>query len=125
MFGAEINYLIRVADSDHGSLSVDKETAKAGETVTVTPKADAGYKVSKVLLNGTELTAVDGVYSFVVQEGGKVEVSAVFEAAEVKAAAAVTPTGDSTPITAMAVVLLAAVGGVGVLVLCRKRISVK
>ena len=125
VFGAEINYLIRVADGDHGSLSVDKETAKAGETVTVIPKADAGYKVSKVLLNGTELTAVDGVYSFVVQEGGKVEVSAVFEAAEVKAAAAVPPTGDSTPITAMAVVLLAAVGGIGVLVLCRKRINVK
>ena len=77
--GAEVNYIVRLSDVDHGTLSLDKEAVKAGEQVVVTPKADVGYKLSKLLVNDEELEAVEGVYSFAMPEYGFVEVSAEFE----------------------------------------------
>lgn len=89
MLNKDVEYLIKVADVEGGSVAVetkakiinaeDELTAKAGETVIVNPTPDEGYKLNKVLVSGTELTPVDGVYSFVVPEDGQVIVSAEFE----------------------------------------------
>ena len=74
--GADVNYTIWVRQTEGVTLSVDKEVAKAGETVTVTAKAADGYKLDGVYMSGTELTEADGVYTFTVPVGGDVEVSA-------------------------------------------------
>ena len=74
--GADVNYTIWVRQTEGVTLSVDKEVAKAGETVTVTAKAADGYKLDGVYMSGTELTEADGAYTFTVPVGGDVEVSA-------------------------------------------------
>ena len=71
---------------------MDKQTAKAGETITITPKADEGYELSRVLVSGQEIKEVNGVYTYVVPEGGLVEVSAEFT----KTAGGVKTGDDST-----------------------------
>ena len=82
-------YIVRVADCENGQLIADKATAKAGETVTLIPKANDGYVLDQVLVSGVALEAVDGVYSFIMPEGGGIEVSATF----VAEAPAEAPTG--------------------------------
>ena len=74
--GVDVNYTIWVRQTEGVTLSVDKEVAKAGETVTVTAKAADGYKLDGVYMSGTELTEADGAYTFTVPVGGDVEVSA-------------------------------------------------
>ena len=92
MLASDVNYIIRVAQTTGGTVSVDKQTAKAGETITITPKADEGYELSRVLVSGQEIKAVNGVYTYVVPEGGLVEVSAEFT----KTAGGVKTGDDST-----------------------------
>ena len=75
----EIGYHVQMETSQHGTVTVDKENAKPGDKVIVTPVAEKGYQITKVLLNGTEITAIDGVYSFIVPDDGKMELSAIFE----------------------------------------------
>ena len=75
---AEHNYIVKIADTSNGTVSVDKDSYKPGETVTITAKPNAGYKLSKVMVNGEEITPEDGVYSFEMAEYGGVEVSAEF-----------------------------------------------
>ena len=48
----------------NGSVTVSREKAVMGDTVTVTPTADDGYFVKSVKYNGTNITPADGVYSF-------------------------------------------------------------
>ena len=80
--------------SENGKVSLDKSTAKKGDTVTVTVTPDAGYQLDKLTVtdkNGKELKLTDkgdGKYSFTMPDG-KVEVKAVF-AKEVKTS----PFGD-------------------------------
>ena len=47
----------------NGSITVDKTTAKEGETITVTATANQGYKVKQVTANGAPLEEVNGVYT--------------------------------------------------------------
>ena len=74
--------------SENGKVSLDKSTAKKGDTVTVTVTPDAGYQLDKLTVtdkNGNVLKLTDkgdGKYSFTMPDG-KVEVKAVF-AKEVK-----------------------------------------
>ena len=69
--------------SENGKVSLDKSTAKKGDTVTVTVTPDAGYQLDKLTVtdkNGTMLKLTDkgdGKYSFTMPDG-KVEVKAVF-----------------------------------------------
>lgn len=51
-------------DATAGSVTADKKTAKAGETVIVTVKPRENYAITKVTLNGTALTGKDGTYTF-------------------------------------------------------------
>ena len=69
--------------SENGKVSLDKSTAKKGDTVTVTVTPDAGYQLDKLTVtdkNGTVLKLTDkgdGKYSFTMPDG-KVEVKAIF-----------------------------------------------
>ena len=69
--------------SENGKVSLDKSTAKKGDTVTVTVTPDAGYQLDKLTVtdkNGNVLKLTDkgdGKYSFTMPDG-KVEVKAVF-----------------------------------------------
>ena len=48
-------YTITVGDVTNGSVSVNKETALAGETVTVTATPDTGYELESVIVDGTSI----------------------------------------------------------------------
>ena len=69
--------------ASNGKVSLDKSTAKKGDTVTVTVTPDAGYQLDKLTVtdkNGNVLKLTDkgdGKYSFTMPDG-KVEVKAVF-----------------------------------------------
>ena len=69
--------------SENGKVSLDKSTAKKGDTVTMTVTPDTGYQLDKLTItdkNGKELKLTDkgdGKYSFTMPDG-KVEVKAVF-----------------------------------------------
>ena len=82
LLNADINYIIRVLPSENGTLSADKETANPGETVTVTAKANAGYRIGKVMVSGKEIQGKGGVYTFTMPDYGYVEVSAEFVSTE-------------------------------------------
>ena len=85
---------VSASTASNGKVSLDKSTAKKGDTVTVTVTPDAGYQLDKLTVtdkNGTVLKLTDkgdGKYSFTMPDG-KVEVKAVF-AKEVKTS----PFGD-------------------------------
>lgn len=111
----ETDYIIRVEQSENGAVSVDKETAKEGETVTVSATPDKGYEVKQVLVSGTKLLPdANGVYSFTVPKGGAVTVSAVFSkiAEDPKDDPSSDPnvpnTGDNSPILYVVVLFGAA-----------------
>lgn len=76
----DVNYTIWVKQDAGVTIKVDKETAKAGETVTVSAAANDGFILRGVYVSGRELKAENGVYSFVVPEGGDVMVSAEYDA---------------------------------------------
>ncbi len=73
-----VYYINRIAACENGSLTTDVSAARAGETVTVTPVAADGYKVSKVFLGENEIIPENGKYSFVVEDGGAILLSAEF-----------------------------------------------
>lgn len=122
LLGADTNYIVRVADCENGQLIADKATAKAGEMVTLVPKANDGYVLDQILVNGVALEAVDGVYSFIMPEGGGIEVSATFVAeapAEAPTNTAGSPqTGDG--FQAALLLGLMAVSAAAILVVRRK-----
>ncbi len=47
-----IDYAVTAGECENGSVSVDKETANIGDTVTVVTMPNAGYELSKILVNG-------------------------------------------------------------------------
>ena len=115
LLSAEINYIVRVLPSENGVLTVDKETAKAGETITITAKANEGYRVSKVFVNGEALQGKDGVYTFTMPDHGDVEVSAEF----VSTQSGAPKTGDQSQ-TALWAALLVLAGGAAFLTMKRR-----
>lgn len=54
-------------DIANGTVTVDKTSAKEGETVALTVTPNSGYKVKQVLMNGATVEPQDGVYSVVMQ----------------------------------------------------------
>ena len=70
---------VTVADGiTNGTVTPDKTEVYSGETVKLTVAPYAGYAVKRVTVNGTELEAVNGVYSFTAP-AENVTVSAEFE----------------------------------------------
>ncbi len=51
--------------TDGGTVSANPESAQQGETVTLTITTEEGYELTSVTVNGEEITATDGGYSFV------------------------------------------------------------
>ena len=49
-------YTVTVTAAENGKVTVDKTSAKVGETVTVTATPDADYELSKITVNGTAIT---------------------------------------------------------------------
>ena len=74
---------VSASTASNGKVSLDKNTAKKGDTVTVTVTPDAGYQLDKLTVtdkNGNVLKLTDkgdGKYSFTMPDG-KVEIKAVF-----------------------------------------------
>ena len=65
----------------NGTINADKAFVAANadnKTVTLTVTPDTGYQVKSVKVNGTEIEAVNGIYSFTMPDGD-VTVSAEFE----------------------------------------------
>ncbi len=79
----ELHYVM-VDESENGTVSADRTMAEAGETVLLTVQPDDGYKVGQVTVNGDELSASNGEYSFVMPECSVV-IGAIFAAAEEEA----------------------------------------
>lgn len=79
----------------------DKETASAGETVTLTVTLESGYSLEKLLLNGKEdgITAAgDHTYTFLMPEGSAVITARLSVAGDVviQGSAAIVLTKDET-----------------------------
>ena len=92
-----VYYINRIAACENGSLTVDVSSARAGETVTVTPVAADGYKVLKVFLGESEIIPENGKYSFVVEDGGAILLSAEFVAETSGGASGGSTGGNTTP----------------------------
>ena len=77
------NYSVTAAQVSHGTITVNKESAAAGDTVTVTVAVDAGYTLSALTVtdkNGKAISFTDkgdGSYTFTMPESD-VTVSADF-----------------------------------------------
>lgn len=76
-------YPPKIQNSEHGSVSISPKFPSRGDTVTITPDADEGYKVASVTVTDSKGNLVevtdngDGTYSFI-QPTGKVTVAVSF-----------------------------------------------
>lgn len=127
---ADVNYIVRIAETKNGKVAVDKETAKPGETVTITATPNDGYELDSILVNGAEIAPKDGKYTFVMPDLGGVEISALFlEKVVIPPAGGngnSVNTGDNTGSSvALAGALVVLSAGVGVFLLSKKKKSVK
>ena len=84
------SYAVSTPKADNGSVTVNNgTTAKKGDTVTITVKPDAGYKIDKITVTdskGNQITVTDkgnGKFSFTMPDS-KVDVKATFVKSEVK-----------------------------------------
>lgn len=81
--GGGSSVTVEVGKTEHGAVSVDSDTAKKNDTVTITVTPDPGYVTDKVTVtdkDGKELPLTDngdGTYTYT-QPSGKVTVDAVF-----------------------------------------------
>ena len=57
-------YVIKIVAQSGVNATADKAKAKKGETVTVNVSTDSGYTINQVLVNGTAITGLNGVYTF-------------------------------------------------------------
>ncbi len=77
-------YAIRVTDAEHGSITVKPSRAERGDTVTITVRPDAGFRLSQLTAaaSGRQLELKDkgnGTYTFTMP-GSSVEVRGTFAA---------------------------------------------
>lgn len=70
----KVNAVISVDEDENATVTVDKTSAAIGETVTVTVTPKNGYVIVAVEVNGKEIEAVSGVYSFAVATDSVVSV---------------------------------------------------
>lgn len=70
---------VTITQADHGSISVDKSTAKIGENVTFTVAPEANYVVSSFKVNGADVALDGNNQAVVVMVAGGLNVTASFE----------------------------------------------
>ncbi|MDU1583100.1 MAG: SpaA isopeptide-forming pilin-related protein, partial [Peptoniphilus harei] len=66
------------SDNAQGSVSASPASAKKGDKVTLTVTPNPGFEIASVSMNGTALTATNGVYTFTMPDGD-VNVVATFK----------------------------------------------
>lgn len=66
--GLRYEHSVSCAEVTGITLVADKTIAYKGDVVTITVNVQEGYNLNKVLVNGEEIVAVDGVYSFVMKD---------------------------------------------------------
>lgn len=72
---------VTVAEAENGSVSTDVQTAKFGDTVTITVTPAEGYLIEAVTVNGNVLEGNEGVYTYTVNaEDTEIAVAATFKA---------------------------------------------
>lgn len=72
---------VTVAEAENGSVSTDVQTAKFGDTVTITVTPAEGYLIEAVTVNGNALEGNEGVYTYTVgAEDTEIAVAATFKA---------------------------------------------
>ena len=97
---AKVKYTVTAGKCEGGKVSADKTNVAWGETVTVTPKANDGYVIKGVYLNGKQMAVNDkGKYQFEMPKNN-VKVTAVFEK---KQSSIVRVSGDNRFATAAAI----------------------
>ena len=69
------------SDNAKGSVSASPANAQAGQTVTLTVKPNPGFELESLSVNGSPLTATNGVYTFTMPDGD-VNVAATFKQLE-------------------------------------------
>lgn len=70
---------VTITQADHGSISVDKSTAKIGENVTFTVAPEANYVVSSFKVNDADVALDGNNQAVVVMVAGGLNVTASFE----------------------------------------------
>jgi hypothetical protein len=78
-----VYYDVTVGTIANGTVTPSKNKGTAGEEITLTVTPAEGYKLSKVLVNGDEIMAVNGIYKFTLGTED-VTVTAEFAAVESK-----------------------------------------
>jgi len=108
-------YQLTIADTANGAVAANKTTAFAGETITLTPRPDAGYALDTLTVTdvGGNAVAISNDYSFIMP-AGNASVSATFKLIP---AAAIPRTGDNGRIGLW--LALGLLGTTGMLVLLR------
>lgn len=59
---------VNIGELSHGTVTVDSVAQVVGNTVKLNVTPDSGYMISKVMCGNTQLTPVNGVYSFVMPD---------------------------------------------------------
>ncbi len=76
-FERQVNVL---EPGEAATVTTDLTTARKGDVVTISVEVNDGYQLEKVMVDGVEITAKEGVYSFVMPDKN-VAVSATFSGA--------------------------------------------
>lgn len=79
--GTEKTYYVSIADTAHGTVTVDPTRAKAGETVTITAKPDTGYEVASITVTDTRGNEISVSGNRFTMPGSIVTVKVVFREA--------------------------------------------
>lgn len=104
-------------DIENGTVTVDKKAAKLGESVVITVKADKGYVLSELTIDGAAVeVGENGTYTYTVTGNRDVTVSALFAEEEKPA-----PSGGGCNSSVLASPLWAAFAVVAVAVFKKKR----
>ena len=93
----DTEYVVSVEKAENGTVTLSSTKAIKGDVITITVKANEGFKVTKVLVNGGEVKAnEDGTYSYVMT-AADAKVTVEFEKTPVNTE------GDGEPTTEVSV----------------------
>lgn len=74
-----LSYAVIIASGiENGSVTASSTYGLTDDIIVITPKPNNHYQVASVLVNGTAIKAVDGIYSYIITDSD-IEISATFE----------------------------------------------
>lgn len=92
-----ILYDITIAETANGTVVADKQSAGAGDSITLTVTPEQGYMLVSLKVNGTDIQEQDGKYMFTMPAGAA-EITAEFGLVSYKVTL---PQGDGYTVTAL------------------------